>query len=245
MTLTGPNVPGYWYHYLGGALVGKMMGEVALLAVGVMISPTAITLAILLVLQRKGSSSAVTFVCGRMLSIFLVLFAVLAFFHNLDFSPETTSSHAAAAAKIVIGALLLLLAVIVALGKSEGEKAGWLQKRMASIERISPLAAGGLGLAFGVISPRCLFLTLGAAATILHANTGVAGNIAALALFVVMANLTVLAPLIVSRISPQKSAAVLQGARNWIIRYQRALILGVLVVLGIYLVVSGILDLLL
>ena len=224
--------------------MAKMMGEVTLLALGVMISPSAIIVVILLVLQRRGISSSVTFVAGRMLAILLVLFSMLTIFRNLDFSPQTTASHAAAVAKLVIGVLLLLLGLGFALSKSNSEEAGWLQRRMDSIERLSPRASGGLGFAFGLLSPRCLFLTLAAAATILHADTSVPGGITALALFIVVANLAVLAPLVIYMASPEKSASPLDNMRKWIIRYQRALVMGVLIILGTYLVIRGTLDLL-
>jgi hypothetical protein len=221
------------------------MGEVTLLALGVMISPSSITLVILLILQRRGIASPVVFVAGRVLAAFLILFTVLIFFRNVDFSPETTSSVASAAAKVAIGVLLLLLGLGLVFSKSTGEEAGWLQRRIDSVERLSPLASGGLGFAFVLLSPRCFFLILAAAATILHANVSVPDGITALAVFVIIADLGVLAPIIIYIASPQRSASLLDSVRKWIIRYQRVLILTVLMVFGTYLVIRGTLDLLL
>jgi hypothetical protein len=216
-----------------------------LLALGVTISPSSITLVILLILQRRGMSSPLAFITGRVLAVFLILFSVLVFFRNVDFSPESTSSMASAIAKIVIGVLLLSLGLGFALKKSTGEEAGWLQHRMESVERLSPLKSGGLGLAFIFLSPRCIFLILAAAATILHANVSGPDGVTALMIFVIIANLGVLAPLIVYMASPQESVRLLDSARKWIIRYQRMLVLTVLMLLGTYLVIRGILDLLL
>ena len=222
----------------------RLMGDVTLLALGVMISPSSITLVILLILQRRGKSSPLTFIAGRALAVFIILFCVLVFFRNVDFSPESTFSTASAVAKMVIGVLLLSLGLVFALKKSTGEEAGWLQHRMESVERLSPLKSGGLGLAFILLSPRCIFLILAAAATILHANVSGPDGAIALVVFVIIANLGVLAPLIVYMASPRESVRLLDSARKWIIHYQRVLVLTVMMVLGTYLVVRGILDLL-
>ena|GEM_PF-3217540 len=225
--------------------MARLMGEVTLLALGVMISPSSITLVILLILQRRGMSSPLAFIAGRVLAVFLILFSVLTFFRNVDFSPESTSSMASAVAKIVIGVLLLLLGLGFAWKKSAGEKAGWLQHRMESVESLSPLKSSGLGIAFILLSPRCIFLVLAAAATILHANVSVPDGATALVVFVIIANLGVLAPLIIYMASSQESVKLLDSVRKWIIRYQRVLVLTVLMLLGTYLVIRGILDLLL
>ncbi len=224
--------------------MGKMLGEVALLALGVMISPFSITLVILLLLQRRGVTAPVVFAAARVLAMFVFLFSLLAFFHNLDFSPETTSSHVAAAVKVAIGALLLLFALLFALSKSDSDEAGWLQQRIDSVKGLPLAAAGGLGFAMGIVSPRCFFITLAVGATILHANMGFAGDALGLVLFVTLANLAVFAPLIIYIASPEKSAPILESIRDWLTRHQRALVLVILLVIGVYLVVRGILDLL-
>jgi hypothetical protein len=221
-----------------------MLGEILLLGLGVMISPFSITLVIFLILQRRGVSTPAVFVAGRVAGVFIVLFSVLAFFHNLDFSPESTSSHVSAAVKVAIGALLLLFALLFALSKSDSEDRGWLRRRLGSMERLSLPAAAGLGFALSIISPRCLFLTLAAAATILHANMGATGDVLGLVLFIIIANLAVLAPLIIYITSPEKSSPILESMRGWLTRHQRALVLSILLVLGTYLVIRGTLDLL-
>jgi hypothetical protein len=222
----------------------RLLGEVLLLALGVMITPSSIALVIMLLLERRAIFTPAAFIAGRLLAMFLIVFSALIFFRNVDFSPSSAPSTASSVAKVVLGILILLLGLLVILRKSTGEEAGWLQRRMGSVERFSPVQACVLGFSLVLLSPRYLLITLAASTSILHADVSIIEGLIALLVFLAFGNLGVFAPLVVYIASPDNSAARLDAARQWMLAHERALAFSVLMIVGAYLVIRGILDLL-
>lgn len=222
----------------------KLVGEVTLLALGVIITPSSITLVIMLLIKRRGIFTPAAFIAGRLLAMFLIVASALIFFRNVDFSPSSTPSTASSVVKVVLGILILLLGLLVLLKKSSGEEAGWLHRRMGSVERLSPVQACALGFSLILLSPRCLLITLAASTSILHADVSIIEGFVALLVFLAFGNLGVFAPLAVYIASPDDSATRLDAARQWMQTHERALAFSVLMIVGTYLVIRGVLDLL-
>jgi threonine/homoserine/homoserine lactone efflux protein len=110
---------------------------------------------------------------------------------------------------------------------------------MAAIDRFTPPKILGLGLALSAANPKNAPLTIAAGASISSARIPVPQQVAALAIFVIIASLGVLAPLAVYLIMGERAKKMLGGWRDW--AAQHNVVMAVLFfVLGLKLIGDGI-----
>ena len=86
-------------------------------------------------------------------------------------------------------------------------------------------------------------LTIAAAAEILKANVSVEDDILAFAVFAVASVITILAPIVVVVVAPDRSTRLLAAWRSWLLGNSRLIGLIALVVIGAALIVRGVHDL--
>ena len=96
-----------------------------------------------------------------------------------------------------------------------------------------------MAAAYALFNPKTVAFVVAGALTIVDASLGAAAEWAALALFVVLASLTVTAPVAFAVLAPQSSAESLVSARRWLSDNGSILTAAVLGVLGVVLVYSA------
>jgi hypothetical protein len=110
---------------------------------------------------------------------------------------------------------------------------------MASIDRLKPGGALGLGALLSAVNPKNGGLTIAAAATI--AGTGLAGGEQAvvLAVFVLIGSAGVLAPLVVYLVAGEGAARTLDSWKAWAATHNAAVMAVLFLVFGFKLVGDG------
>ena len=103
---------------------------------------------------------------------------------------------------------------------------------MAAIDRFTPLETLGLGLALSAANPKNAPLTISAGASISSAGITVPQQIATLAIFVIIASLGVLAPLVVYLIMGERAKKMLGSWRDWAAQHNVAVMAVLFFVLG-------------
>ena len=111
---------------------------------------------------------------------------------------------------------------------------------MASLDRLRPGGALGLGVLLSAVNPKNGALTIAAAASI--AGTGIPGGqqAVALAVFVLIGSAGVLAPLVLYLAAGERAAETLEGWKTWAGVHNAAIMAVLFLVFGVKLVGDGI-----
>jgi threonine/homoserine/homoserine lactone efflux protein len=173
--------------------MGAAIGDVLGLAAGVAVSPLPIVAMILVLATPRGRVNGIMFDLGWVLGLAVLGAVVLALAGPADASDGGEPAAWTGWLKLLLGVLALLLAVRQWRGRPAPGSEPQMPKWMASIGRLKPGGALGLGALLSAVNPKNGGLTIAAAATI--AGTGLAGGEQAvvLAVFVLIGSAGVLA----------------------------------------------------
>lgn len=201
-------------------------------------SPVSVVTVIVLLTMPSGRRRGIAFVLGWILAIVAIAVVVVAA-HGQDFSShKTTPSRLASWIEIAVG----LLAAIAA-GRSlrrrphraaKSETPGWV----ARLDRTHWLLAVVVGAFMLTYS-----LTIAAAVEILKAHVTVEDDVAAFVVFGVASIISIVAPIVVALLTPERADERLAQWRAWLLGNARTIGLWALVVIGVLLVAKGARDL--
>jgi threonine/homoserine/homoserine lactone efflux protein len=219
-----------------GAAIGSMLG----FAAGVAVSPLPIVAVILLLASPHGRTIGMLFCAGWVIGL-----AVLGAVVLVIAGPSNASSSSGPATwtgwlKLALGVLLVLFAARQWRGRPRDGEQPAPPKWMAGLDTMKPARAFGLGALLATVNPKNGTLTIAAAASI--ASTGASGGeqAVAIALFVIIGSLGVLAPLAIYLFTGEKAVQTLESWRRWFIANNSAIMAVLFFVIGLKLVGDGI-----
>jgi threonine/homoserine/homoserine lactone efflux protein len=211
-------------------------GTVLPLAVAIAVFPVPIIAAVLLVGSDRGRAKCAAFVFAWLLGLVAVGAIVLVIADGADASdggePVTW-----------VNALLLVLGVVlIAAGLKQwrsrpasGDEAP-TPRWMLAIDDFTMAKAGLAGLALSGVNPKNVGLTAAAAAEIAAFGLPAEQQIAVLLVFVVVASVGVLTPLVVALALGDGSRELLDGLRRWMARNNAVVMAVLLLVIGVKLI---------
>jgi hypothetical protein len=216
-------------------LVGQAIGEILPLAVGVAISPVPIIAIILMLATPRARPNGLAFALGWVAGLTIVGGALLALASGNsqeDGGPETWVSIV----KLALGVLLLLLAARTWRGRPRAGQEAPMPKWMQAIDMFTTGKSLGFGVLLSGVNPKNLALTIAAATTI--AQTGISGGEAAgaLAIFILVGSLSILAPVGIYLALGAKAAVILDELKTWMAAHNAAIMSVLLLVLGMKLI---------
>src|ERR671918_575963 len=112
-------------------------------------------------------------------------------------------------------------------------------KWMSAIDTLTPAKAAGLALILSAANPKNLALSLGAGASLAQAGVSGGEAVVGLALFVIIATLTIAVPVVLDRAGGEHAAHVLDGWRAWLSHHNTAVLAVLLLVFGAVLFSQG------
>ena len=115
-----------------------------------------------------------------------------------------------------------------------------MPKWMASVDTLSPAKAFGLAVLLAGVNPKNLLLTAGAAASVAQLGISNGDAIVALAVFVIIASLTIAGPVVYYLVGGAKAKAELEELKGWLGANNAAVMTVLFLVLGVDLVAKGI-----
>jgi hypothetical protein len=219
-----------------GAAIGDILG----LAAGVAVSPLPIVAMILVLATPRGRANGILFGAGWLAGLAVLGAVVLALAGPADASEGGEPAAWTGWLKLLLGVLALGLAARQWRGRpapgAEPEMPGW----MASIDRLKPGGALGLGAVLSSVNPKNGGLTIAAAATI--AGAGLAGGEQAIVLasFVLIGSIGVLAPLGLYLVAGEGAARTLESWKTWATTHNAAVMAVLFLIFGFKLVGDGI-----
>jgi hypothetical protein len=204
-------------------------------------SPVSVVTVIVLLGMPAGRRRAIAFVVGWLLAIVLIGAVTVFVLHGQDFSSsKTTPSKTASAVEILVGCVILLVSARAfrrrsrAASAPNAETPKWLG-RLDQSNWLLAVLVGAFMLTYS--------LSLAAASEILKADVSTADGAIAFAVYALASITTIVAPIIVVLVAPDRSAARLEGWRRWLLGNSRTVGLVALMVIGAILIGRGILDL--
>ena len=142
--------------------------------------------------------------------------------------------------KIGLGVLLLLVGLRDWRKRPRKGEEPTLPKWLTTIESITPIKSGGLGLLLSAVNPKNLLLLVGAGVVIAQEATTTGDKVVAMIVFIVIAISTVALPVILNLTMGDKARAILDSLNAWL-KANNATVMAVLIlVIGFVLVGKGI-----
>jgi hypothetical protein len=220
--------------------VGRGIGEILTFAVGVAVSPLPIIAVILMLFSRRARVNGLAFLAGWIVGLAAVSGIVYTLAANGDAGSDPTASHGISWLKIVLGIVLLWLAARRWRTRPGPGADPDMPRWMRSIEGVAPGRAAALGAALVAANPKNLILTIGAAAGLAQIGLSNGEAIVSLVVFIVVASVTIAAPVIYFLSGGARAEARLDEAKNWLRANDATVMTVLLLIFGVDLIAKGI-----
>lgn len=207
--------------------MGDAIGAALPAAVGVAVSPIPIIAVILMLTSAKARVNGPAFVLGWLAGLGVVGAIVLLVAGSAGGGSTREPSAWSGWLKLGLGLLLLVVAARQFRSRPSGGEEAAMPRWMGRVDRITPPAAAGLGVALSAANPKNLLLAISAAAAIV--DTGISGAQQAIAyvIFAVIAGLSVGIPVGLYLVLGQRSQRILAALKDWM-SHNNAVIMAVL-----------------
>jgi threonine/homoserine/homoserine lactone efflux protein len=213
--------------------MGQAIGESLPIAVGIALSPIPIVAVVLMLLTPRGRLNGPMFVLGWWIGLALVGVIVGLFAGGLEPDDGGETSTWLATLELVLGVALLLVAVRQWRGRPRGDAEPPTPKWMGALDTFTPVKAGGAGVALSALNPKNLLLAVSGAAAIVGTGISTGENVAAYAVFVLVASVGVAAPVVIYFIQgPTRSARLLDALKSWMVRHNAVVMAVLLLIIG-------------
>jgi len=211
--------------------MGDAIGATLGYAVGIAVSPIPIAAVILMLFSGRARINSVSFMVAWVAGIALVT-TVVVLIPGLE-ADNAEPSNTTGWIKLVLGLLLLLVGVRQWRTRPgpDGEVPvpGW----MAKIDELKPGASFGLGFLLSALNPKNLLLAIAAGASIGALPLSTGETVGAVAVFTVIAAITVTVPVIAYLIAGQRLDPTLDTAKAWLIGNNAAVMAVLILVFGV------------
>ena len=217
----------------------EVLGDTLPFAVGLLLSPTPIIAALLILLSPSGTARGVIYGLGRLLGVALV--AVLVSLLTEVITVESGSLLGVGELKDCSRSRIVGIRsgeVAAATEDDRGCPPAHVDGFGGSACR--PTGAAGLGFLLPVANPKELALTIGAGLTIGAAELPRAATISLALCYTVIACLTVIVPIAAFVVDRDRMVGPLGRARSWLVQNNDTIISVVFVVIGSMLIGAGI-----
>lgn len=212
--------------------MGNAIGEILPLAIGVALSPVPIIAVVLMLGTPRARANGPAFAVGWLAGLAIVGAIVLMLASGNAAEDTGEPATWATMVKLVFGVLFLLIAARTwRMRPIPGEEAQ-MPKWMLAIDTFTAGKSLGFGVLLSAVNPKNLALTIGAATAI--AQTEIAGGEQALALaiFVILGSLTILAPVAIYFLMGARAKQILDGLKDFMAAHNAAIMTVLLLVLG-------------
>jgi len=215
--------------------LGDVLGE----AVGILVSPLPIVGVILMLFTARGKANSISFLVGWIAGLAIVGALVLAASSASDVSSDSDASHVSGGVLVAIGALLILGALRRWRARPHHGETPAPPRWMARIEGLHPLSALVLGVLLAAVNPKNLLLAAAAAAQIGQLGLDTTDTIVTWAIFVLIASLGILVPVLYRLARGDRAQEALDRAKVWLEANNATVMAVLFLVIGAKILGSG------
>lgn len=208
------------------------IGDILGLGIGVALSPVQVIAGIALLFTPRARTNGPAFALGWTLSLLAVTALITALVDTADVSSDESSSDLLNAVKIFIGMAFLAAAARQWSKYRYPNREAGLPAWMDTLDTFTAARAFGLGALSAAVNPKVLALTFSAAVTIGQAGLDRSDEWLAIAVFVAISSVTVIAPVTYYLAAGESAARSLAQLRDWLSIHQAAIVAVVFLVIG-------------
>ncbi|QIZ97474.1 GAP family protein [Leifsonia sp. PS1209] len=218
----------------------QVIGAILPLAIGVAISPIPIIAAILMLLSPRARSTGVGFLLGWLVGVIVAVTVFTLLAAVLPENDPDASKPIAGTIQLILGILLLLLAVRQWRSRPKHGEEPALPKWMSAIDSMTTGRGLLLGFVLAAVNPKNLLLAASAGIVIGSAGLSVGSEILAIAVFTVIAVISVAAPVIAYLVAADRMRGPLDALRGWLVHNNATVMAVLLLVIGVSVIGKGI-----
>ncbi|MGJ4845934.1 GAP family protein [Leifsonia sp. Le1] len=218
----------------------QVIGAILPLAIGVAISPIPIIAAILMLLSPRARSTGVGFLLGWLVGVIVAVTVFTLLAAVLPENDPDASKPIAGTIQLILGVLLLLLAVRQGRSRPKHGEEPALPKWMSAIDSMTTGRGLLLGFVLAAVNPKNLLLAASAGIVIGSAGLSVGSEILAIAVFTVIAVISVAAPVIAYLVAADRMRGPLDALRGWLVHNNATVMAVLLLVIGVSVIGKGI-----
>ena len=212
-------------------MLGPAIGDLLPSAVGVALSPIPIIAVILMLATPRARSNGLAFAAGWIGGLVVVSVVVLVVASDAS-DPNSSASDGVNWGKVAIGVLFLVLARRQWRGRPRHGEVAEMPKWMETIDSFTAAKSGGLGVVLSALNPKNLALTLAAAASIAQADLSTGDTAIAVAVFVAVASISVVGPVLFYLLAPETAAKPLDALKVFMSEHNAVIMVVLFLVLG-------------
>jgi len=212
--------------------MGKAIGDILPMAIGVAVSPVPIIAIVLMLGTPRARANGPAFTLGWLAGLTIVgtIMLVIASGNATQTSGEPATWTSVL--KLVFGVLFLLLAVHAWRSRPSAGQEAQMPKWMQAVDTFSAGKALGLGAILSGLNPKNLALTVAAATAIAQTSISTGQEAGALAVFILIGSLTILAPLVIYFAMGTRATEILDGLKGFMAAHNGAIMTVLFFVLG-------------
>lgn len=218
-------------------MLSEAIGDLLPSAVGVALSPVPIIAVILMLATPRARSNGLAFGVGWIAGLVIVSVIVLVAVGGADTSSGT--NDVVNWIKLALGLLFLVMAAGQWRARPKKGEEPEMPKWMSTIDAFTAPRSLGFGAILSGVNPKNLALTL-AAAAIAQAGLDGGQSTVAVAIFVVIASITVVGPVVFFLVAPTVADKPLAAIKELMSDHNAVIMMVVLLLLGAKLVGNGI-----
>jgi len=219
--------------------VGSALGDILPLGIGVAVSPFPVVAVILMLFTRRAKSNAPAFLAGWLAGLAVVGVLVLVIASGVDVAADEEPWAGEAWLRTVAGVLLLFLGAWQWRSRPKNGGETRMPRWMRRLESASPVMALGLGAVLSGLNPKDTTLTVLAAAAIARAGLSTGESMIALAVYIAIATISVVAPVALYFALGDRAEATLNGWKVWLIANNATVMAVLFVLFGVLLLAQG------
>ena len=212
--------------------MSEAIGQVLAFAVVVSISPIPIIGMVLMLSTPRARSNGPAFILGWIAGLSAVGLIVLAVANGAGVGDGGSADDSTNVLKLVLGIVAVVLAARQWRRRPRAGETPLMPSWMDAIDHFTSGRAAALGIALSAVNPKNLLLVVAAAAAVSETGASTADQLAALAVFVIVATLGPGIPLAVYFFMGERSKPILEELRGWMSAHNNAIMAVILLVIG-------------
>ena len=209
------------------------------MAMGIALSPAPILAIIMLLMTKRAKISAPLFLLGWIIGLQIV--GVIIILMPGVIADHGGMSDTTGTVKIIAGIVLLLLIIPIWIKKKKQEGKERIPKLFNNLDEFGVIKVFIIGFTFSALSFKNVALSASGAAHI-HTTSLIDyfETLIGVFLFSIIASFTIILPILIYFLAPNKIEILLLKWRSWLIKYNKDILMLMLLVAGIMLVSIGI-----
>jgi hypothetical protein len=219
--------------------MGSVIGDILAQAIGVAISPLPIIAVILMLFGKRARSNGPAFMLGWIVALALLGSVVLVLANAGKISAGGTPTTLAYVIKLLLGLLFLFLAYRNWQKRPKPGEEAQLPPWMSTLDTFSAGKSFGFAALLGGVNPKNLGLTLAAAMSISQGGLSGAQPWIVLAVFVVLASISVASPVLYYLAAGASAEKNLNSVKAWLTANNATVMIVLFLVLGAKLIGNG------